>query len=256
MSRLYEDQHRALQDRFESRPMADRIEQIALKTEIGPEDQAFIESRDFFFLTTVDSKCRPTVSYKGGAPGFMRVMDQTHLMFPSYDGNGMYLSMGNITANPHVGFLFIDFERPFRLRVQGEAEVSAAPEHLACFKEAELVVRVKITELWMNCPRYIHRYQRLSASRYVPQADIETPLCEWKRTEPVQDVLRPHELAQVAKAGPFPSRSGSAASSPATKRRRPIGDDSAAGAVPGGAAHLFARRLLARYGGVGLQPVS
>ena len=134
----------------------------------------------------------------------MRVVDQTHLMFPSYDGNGMYLSMGNITANPHVGFLFIDFERPFRLRVQGEAEVSDAPEHLACFKEAELVVRVKITELWMNCPRYIHRYQKLKTSRYVPQADVETPLCEWKRTEPVQDVLRPHELAQVAKAGTIP----------------------------------------------------
>ena len=98
MSRLYEDQHRALQDRFESRPMADRIEQIALKTEIGPEEQAFIESRDFFFLTTVDSQGRPTVSYKGGAPGFVRVVDQTHLMFPSYDGNGMYLSMwcGNV----------------------------------------------------------------------------------------------------------------------------------------------------------------
>jgi predicted pyridoxine 5'-phosphate oxidase superfamily flavin-nucleotide-binding protein len=204
MSRLYEEQHRALQDRFQSRPMADRIEQIALKTEIGPEDQAFIESRDFFFLTTVDHQSRPTVSYKGGAPGFVRVVDPTTFIFPSYDGNGMYLSMGNITANPHVGFLFIDFERPFRLRAQGLAEVSDAPEHLACFKEAELVVSVKVTELWMNCPRYIHRYQKQKTSRYVPQADIETPLCEWKRTEPVQDVLRPHELAQVAKAGTIP----------------------------------------------------
>ncbi len=157
MSRLYQDQHRALQDRFQSRPMADRIEQIALKTEIGPDEQAFIESRDFFFLTTVDGQGRPTVSYKGGAPGFMRVLDPTHVIFPSYDGNGMYLSMGNITAHPQVGFLFIDFERPFRLRMQGEAEVSAAPEHLACFKEAELVVRVKVTELWMNFARYIHR---------------------------------------------------------------------------------------------------
>ena len=235
MSRLYEDQHRALQDRFQSRPMADRIEQIALKTEIGPEEQAFIESRDFFFLTTVDSRSRPTVSYKGGAPGFVRVVDQTHLMFPSYDGNGMYLSMGNIAANPHVGFLFIDFERPFRLRVQGEAEVSAAPEHLACFKEAELVVRVKITELWMNCPRYIHRYQKLKTSRYVPQADIETPLCEWKRTEPVQDVLRPHELAQVAQGRHHPHRG---MDRPRRHRRRervtPSGEDSAAGAVSGG----------------------
>ncbi|MCZ7595785.1 MAG: pyridoxamine 5'-phosphate oxidase family protein [Hyphomicrobium sp.] len=201
MSRLYQDQHRALQDRFQSRPMADRIEQIALKTEIGSDERAFIESRDFFFLTTVDGQGRPTVSYKGGHPGFVRVVDDTHLMFPSYDGNGMYLSMGNITANPNVGFLFIDFERPFRLRAQGLAEVSDAPEHLALFKEAELAVRVKVTELWMNCPRYVHRYQRLKSSRYVPQPDIETPLCEWKRIDAIQDVLRPKELEQVARSG-------------------------------------------------------
>jgi predicted pyridoxine 5'-phosphate oxidase superfamily flavin-nucleotide-binding protein len=201
MSRLYGDQHRALQERFQSQPMADRIEQIALKTEIGPEEKAFIESRDFFFLTTVDHQGRPTVSYKGGNPGFVRALDATTLIFPSYDGNGMYLSMGNITANRHVGFLFIDFERPFRLRVQGEAEVSDAPELLASFKEAELVVRVKVTELWMNCPRYIHRYQKLKTSRYVPQDDVETPICEWKRIEGVQDVLRPNEVQQVARSG-------------------------------------------------------
>jgi predicted pyridoxine 5'-phosphate oxidase superfamily flavin-nucleotide-binding protein len=149
----------------------------------------------------VDGQGRPTVSYKGGAPGFMRVLDPTHVIFPSYDGNGMYLSMGNITAHPQVGFLFIDFERPFRLRMQGEAEVSAAPEHLACFKEAELVVRVKVTELWMNCPRYIHRYEKKKTSRYVPQTDAETPVCEWKRIDGIQDVLRPKELEQVAASG-------------------------------------------------------
>lgn len=201
MSRLYGDQHRALQDRFQSRAMADRIEQIALKTEVGDEERAFIESRDFFFLTTVNEKGQPTVSYKGGNPGFVKIVDAQTIMFPSYDGNGMYLSMGNISANPQVGFLFIDFERPFRLRAQGTAEVSDAPELLAQYKEAELVVRVAITELWMNCPRYIHRYQRLKTSRYVPQEDAETPVCEWKRGDVVQDVLRPHELEQVQQAG-------------------------------------------------------
>ncbi|CAN1723890.1 Pyridoxamine 5'-phosphate oxidase family protein [Hyphomicrobium sp. 1Nfss2.1] len=201
MSHLYQPQHRALQDRFASRPMADRIEQIALKTEIGPEEKAFIESRDFFFLTTVDGEGRPTVSYKGGASGFVRVIDDQHIMFPSYDGNGMYLSMGNITAHPQVGFLFIDFERPFRLRAQGIAEITDAPECLDAFDEAELVVRVKLTELWMNCPRYIHRYQRVKSSRYVPQPGVETPLCEWKRIDGIQDVLRPTEVEQVAKSG-------------------------------------------------------
>lgn len=201
MSQLYEEPHRTLQDRFRSRAMADRIEQIALKTEIGDEERGFIESRDFFFLTTVNSKGQPTVSYKGGNPGFVKVADANTLLFPSYDGNGMYLSMGNIDANRQVGFLFIDFERPFRLRAQGTAELSDAPELLAQYKEAELVVRVTVSELWMNCPRYIHRYQRVKSSRYVPQEDAETPLCEWKRIDAVQDVLRKGELEQVAKSG-------------------------------------------------------
>jgi predicted pyridoxine 5'-phosphate oxidase superfamily flavin-nucleotide-binding protein len=201
MSRLYGDEHRTLQDQFQSRPMADRIEQIALKTEIGDEERAFIESRDFFFLSTVNQQGQPTVSYKGGNPGFVKVADANTLLFPSYDGNGMYLSMGNIAANTQVGFLFIDFERPFRLRAQGTAELSNAPDLLAHYKEAELVVRVTVSELWMNCPRYIHRFQRVKSSRYVPQEDADTPVCEWKRVDAVQDVLRANERAQVEQAG-------------------------------------------------------
>ncbi|HET6322538.1 MAG TPA: pyridoxamine 5'-phosphate oxidase family protein [Hyphomicrobium sp.] len=201
MTRLYGEQHRALQDRFESRPMADRIEEIAVKTEIGADERAFIESRDFFFLSTIDDRGRPTVSYKGGGVGFVRVVDETTIMFPSYDGNGMYLSMGNIAGNPNIGLLFMDFEKPFRLRMQGVAEVTDDPALLSSFMEADLVVRMKLSELWMNCPRYIHRYQRIKASRYVPQVDVETPICEWKRIDGMQDVLRPKELDHVARSG-------------------------------------------------------
>ncbi len=133
--------------------------------------------------------------------------------------------------------------------MQGEAEVSAAPEHLACFKEAELVVRVKVTDLWMNCPRYIHRYQKLKTSRYVPQAGVETPLCEWKRIDGIQDVLRPNEIQQVAQLGRHDSHRGM--DRPRRYRRKSLNRaeyDNAAGAVSGGVVRLFARRLLARYG--------
>ena len=132
--------------------------------------------------------------------------------------------------------------------MQGEAEVSAAPEHLACFKEAELVVRVKVTDLWMNCPRYIHRYQKLKTSRYVPQAGVETPLCEWKRIDGIQDVLRPHEIQQVAQSGgtiPIEEWIGRVVTGKSSNRAE---YDNAAGAVSGGVVRLFARRLLARYG--------
>jgi uncharacterized protein len=201
MSRLYGDQHRAMQDEHDSRRMADRIEMIAVKTEITDMEKGLIESRDMFFLTTIDHMGRPTVSYKGGDPGFVRVLDNGTIAFPSYDGNGMYLSMGNISANPEIGILFIDFEKPFRLRLQGKAGITKDAGALAMFKEAEMVVAVKVSEVWMNCPRYVHRMQKVTPSRYVPRADVETPLCEWKRIDGIQDVLRPKETAAVAKAG-------------------------------------------------------
>jgi uncharacterized protein len=113
----------------------------------------------------------------------------------------MYLSMGNISANPEIGCLFIAFDRPFRLRLQGRAEVIRQGPLMGLFKEAELVVRVAVSDVWMNCPRYIHRYEKIQASRYVPRADTETPLCEWKRIDAIQDVLRPRELSAVEKAG-------------------------------------------------------
>ncbi|MGE3229331.1 MAG: pyridoxamine 5'-phosphate oxidase family protein [Hyphomicrobium sp.] len=201
MSRLYGPQHRELQDRFESRPMADRIELIAAKAEIDDMAKAFIESRDMFFLSSIDHNGRPTVSYKGGDPGFVRVLDDKTLAFPSYDGNGMYFSMGNIAGNPEIGCLFIDFERPFRLRLQGRAALVKDGPLMHHFKEAELVVRVAVTDVWMNCPRYVHRYKKETASRYVPRAGTDTPLCEWKRIDGLQDILRPGELAAVEKAG-------------------------------------------------------
>jgi predicted pyridoxine 5'-phosphate oxidase superfamily flavin-nucleotide-binding protein len=201
MSRLYGPQHRELQDQFDSRRMADRIELIAAKTELDDVARGFIETRDMFFLSSVDHKGRPTVSYKGGDPGFVKVIDAGTIAFPSYDGNGMYFSMGNIAANPEIGCLFIDFERPFRMRLQGRAEVIKDGPLFDLYKEADLVVKVAVSDVWMNCPRYVHRYEKRVSSRYVPRVEAETPLCEWKRIDAVQDTLRPDEIAAVEKAG-------------------------------------------------------
>ncbi len=201
MSRIYGDQHRAFQDQFDSRRMADRIEEIAIKTEFGPEEKAFIEARDMFFLSSIDHRGRPTVSYKGGDPGFVKVIDENTLAFPSYDGNSIDIATGNISQNREVGLLFIDFEKPHRVRVQGSATVSVDDDMRDAWKEAELVVRVTLSELWQNCPRYVHRYQKVGASRYVPRGEDETPLCEWKRIDGMQDVLRPHELERVERSG-------------------------------------------------------
>lgn len=201
MSRLFGDIHRALQMAFDTRALADRVEAVALKPEIDDTAKAFIESREMFFLSTIDHMGRPTVSYKGGAKGFVRVVDQTTLMFPSYDGNGMYLSMGNISGNAEIGMLFIDFEKPFRLRAQGRAELIVGGEDVKAFKEAEMVVKVSIHEVWMNCPRYVHRFKKIETSRYAPGVEDETPFCEWKRIDAMQDVVRPDEREKVEQLG-------------------------------------------------------
>jgi len=201
MSRLYGEQHRALQEAFGTRDMADRIEQLACRTEFDEEAKGFIEAMDMFFLATVDHQGRPTVSYKGGDPGFVKVVDSTTLVFPSYDGNGMFLSMGNVVQYKQVGMLFISFERPHRLRVQGTASISRDDPMMSHYKEADLIVRVQLSELWQNCPRYVHRYQKGNPSRYVPREACETPLAEWKRLEEIQDVLPARDVAKAQAVG-------------------------------------------------------
>ena len=201
MSNVYSEQHRKLQDEFSTRKMADRLEEMIVKNHVDEMDKGFIESRDFFFLSTVDQHGHPTVSYKGGDPGFIQVIDPQTIAFPSYDGNGMFFSMGNLSANSKIGILFIDFENPNRLRLHGEASVIAHDPLLAAYQEAELIVRVKVTNIWVNCPRYIHRMKRVAASQYVPRAACETPLAVWKRLDVVQDVLPPKDIGRAEKSG-------------------------------------------------------
>src|SRR5690554_2655841 len=204
MSRLFGSQHRELQDIFGTRKLADRIEEIACKTEIDEETKAFIEAQDMFFLASVDHNGRPTVSYKGGDVGLVKVIDSQTLLFPNYDGNGMYMSVGNLALNKEVGMLFISFEKPHRIRVQGTATISRDDPLMDQFPGADIIVRVKLSELWQNCPRYIHRHQRLEKSRYTPKAGCETPLAGWKQTDIVHDVLPAEDADRAKQAGIIP----------------------------------------------------
>ena len=133
--------------------------------------------------------------------GFVKMLDSNTLIFPSYDGNGMFLSMGNIVGNANIGLLFISFERPHRIRVQGTASISQDAKLLAHYKEADFVVTVKLSELWQNCPRYIPKYEKVRNSRYIARTDCETPLAEWKRVDLLQDVLPPTDLAKAQTKG-------------------------------------------------------
>ena len=109
--------------------------------------------------------------------------------------------MGNIAGQENVGLLFMDLEKPFRLRVQGSATVDANDPLLASWHEAQLVVRVAVTHLFINCPRYIHRYERVASSRYVPRQDVETPLAGWKRIDMVQEDLPRADQGRASRSG-------------------------------------------------------
>jgi predicted pyridoxine 5'-phosphate oxidase superfamily flavin-nucleotide-binding protein len=189
MSDFYHQASRTLQDRFDTRRLADRIEQRLVAEHIGDSDRAFIEASDMFFLATVDEAGQPSCSYKGGAPGFVRVVDPRTLAFPNYDGNGMFVSMGNIAQSRKVGMLFVDFEHPHRLRLSGEAKISEGDPLLAEYREAQFIVRVAVTHVFPNCPRYIHQYRLVERSSYVPKAGNATPIPNWKRNDWACDVL-------------------------------------------------------------------
>ncbi len=202
---LYGNDHREVQETFETRSLADVMARN-VHAQLSEAEQAFIESRDMMFVGSVDHRGQPTVSYKGGDPGFVRVVDPGTLAFPSYDGNGMYLTLGNIKGDARVALLFIDFERPKRLRVHGEAILALDDPLLTAYKDADLIVRIKVTEIFPNCPRYIHKYSKLEPSSYVPRQDCETPVPDWKRLDDVQDALRPRDRDKVETLGGAISR--------------------------------------------------
>jgi len=192
----YHEGSRSLQDQFDTRALADRIDGLLVHDTIGEGERAFIEGRDMFFLATADADGRPTCSYKGGEPGFVRVPDPHTVVFPIYDGNGMYLSTGNVLVNPNVGILFIDFEQGDRMRLEGTASIDLDDPLRADYPEAQLVVRVHARAVYPNCPRYIHRYELVKRSRFVPRSDCATPVPAWKRSDWAFDALPANDPAR------------------------------------------------------------
>ena len=189
----YADASRNLQDRFNTRRLADRLAEAKVRQEFTDADRQFIQARDMFFLATVDAQGQPTCSYKGGDPGFVTVLDKATLAFPNYDGNGMYLSMGNVTETGRVGMLFVDFEQQRRMRVDGVAELVFEHDVIERYPECQFVVLVRATAIYPNCPRYVHQYKLVERSPFVPRSGVATPTPEWKRSAWARDVLPPKD---------------------------------------------------------------
>lgn len=194
MSQEYHAAQRSFQDRFDARRLADRLAE-STTDQISPTHKKFIEKRDMFFLASADAQGMPECSYKGGEPGFVRVLDEKTLAFPVYDGNGMFLSLGNLTVNPQIGLLFINFEAGTRLRLNGTASIDPQDPLIATYPGALLVVRIEAREVFANCRRYVHRYRRVRSSEFVPLGEESPPVPDWKRDEWFDGTLPAHDPA-------------------------------------------------------------
>ena len=198
---FYTEAQREIQEEFESRQLADAVERAIVDDELNEMHRGFISSRDFFFLSTVNAAGEPTVSHKGGETGTVTVIDDHTLAFPAYDGNGMFLSLGNIRETAKIGLLFIDFETPNRIRVQATAQIEYEDPLMDSYPGAIAIVRAHVDKVFLNCARYIHKYERLDSSPYVPDENGGQPFPVWKRIDHLQEDLHPRDRGRAEEEG-------------------------------------------------------
>ena len=184
---LYGDGARTLQETFDSTRLADALDAFTVHDALTDDDIALIREQSTVWISTVDADGWPDVSYKGGDVGFVEVVDEHELRIPSYDGNGMWRTLGNIADDGRVALLFIDTARPWRMRLHGRATVSIEPADVERHHGAQAVIIVTVGRVFPNCGRYVHRNGAIS--KFVPRPDHEAPIPDWKRTEGLLPVL-------------------------------------------------------------------
>jgi uncharacterized protein len=200
-SDFYHDGMRRVQEKMDSVRLADRLREVTVHEQFTDDDRAFVESASMVFVATADADGRPDCSYKGGNPGFIRILDEATIAIPFYDGNGQYRTLGNILANPAVGLLFVDFDKTQRLRINGDAAVVFADTtdtdthnagdstFINSFPGAEAIVVLRLRHAFPNCPRYVHHLASGTISEYAPAAGYEPPKPEWQSRPSFQPYL-------------------------------------------------------------------
>ncbi len=201
IDKFYSNSQRKIQTEQGCEELANVMATAIVFEEIQEEHSQFISTRDYFLLSTVNANGEPTVSYKGGDAGFVKVLSPTKLVFPSYDGNGMFYSMGNIAETAKIGLLFIDMETPHRVRLQGSAAVTQNADLMSIFPGANMVVEIDVTSVFINCARYIHKHKRLDTSKYVPDETGTQPFPAWKRIDFLQEFLPADDSGRANEEG-------------------------------------------------------
>ena len=190
---FYHDGMRELQDRFEGRAVPDRLADNRMRTAFSDTDREFIETSSFFFLSTATPES-VDCSFKGGDPGFVRVVGENILEWPDYDGNRMYRSLGNIIRNPRLGLLFIRFDGTrfdgsARLRVNGKAVLDESDAAREGIPGAKRIIRMTAEHIFTNCPRYIPTMASEGASVFTPRDGYTPPEPAWKSRDFVKDIF-------------------------------------------------------------------
>jgi predicted pyridoxine 5'-phosphate oxidase superfamily flavin-nucleotide-binding protein len=198
---FYTSTQRRLQEEFGARSLADRVMESIVTEELGEHHVSFITARNMFFLATVDENGFPSCSYKGKAPGFVRVLNPATVVFPNYDGNGMYMSQGNIEATAKVGLLFINYEVPQRMRLRGTAKLHRQGALVKSYPGAITVTEISIERVWLNCARYVHRMIPKELSAFLPRDDGTYRLAPWKRIHELQSVISEKERKEAESLG-------------------------------------------------------
>lgn len=131
---------------------------------LGPDEAAFIESRDSFYLGSISNAGWPYVQHRGGQAGFLKVISPTEIAFADYKGNRQMLSTGNLATHDRVCLFLMDYPRRQRLKLLGHAEVLDARDHPELVQQlatpemakiTERIFKIQIVSYDWNCPKYI-----------------------------------------------------------------------------------------------------
>ena len=160
----FTDSVKLAQEKYGSREAYARMEQAGDKFELSERERDFIESRDSFYMATVGENGWPYVQFRGGPPGFLKVLDATTLGMVDFRGNRQYISVGNIHATKKASLFLIDYPSRRRLKIWAESQVlepQADRELLARLSlpdyEAvvERIIVFNVVAYDWNCPQHI-----------------------------------------------------------------------------------------------------
>ncbi|MCG7874146.1 MAG: pyridoxamine 5'-phosphate oxidase family protein [Candidatus Thiodiazotropha lotti] len=152
------------QSRYGTRKTYERMEASGDRFQLTAREALFIQSRDSFYMASIGENGWPYVQFRGGEPGFLKVIDELTLGYADFRGNGQYISTGNIEANRKVSLILMNYPNQQRLKIWAEASILEADEDHVLREQlenpdykgqTERLVTLKVKAFDWNCPRHI-----------------------------------------------------------------------------------------------------